>query len=130
MSEVIGKNESPVICVWCVHKWHYKDFEELDKGFQADEFGLQTMITFYPSGVWLTNNADNTKELTEKGIEWEKQNTYSEFFKMLKDGSITKEGLYDWEEAGLKFEGKLPDYVQQFLQKECDELDLLEKEKS
>lgn len=34
MSEVIGKNESPAICVWCVHKWHYKDFEELDEAYK------------------------------------------------------------------------------------------------
>ena len=134
MSEVIGKNENAAICVYCTYKWHFKTHKELEEQYEFGH-GMSTLASFYPSGIWLTNCFNysylehgiwidlNEGDLDERGIIWQKQITYDEFFKLLKDGSISE--LYDWEETGLEFEGKLPDHVQRFIQEECGFSDLL-----
>ena len=94
---IIRKNEQPFISCYCMYNWHYKTYDELLQAFEDDEFGLQTLVSFYPSGIWLTNNFDDFTQLEEKGIQWTKQITYKEFADMLNDGSITNDGLYDWE---------------------------------
>ena len=80
-----------------MYNWHYKTYDELLQAFEDDEFGLQTLVSFYPSGIWLTNNFDDFTQLEEKGIQWTKQITYKEFEDMLTNGSIANNGLYDWE---------------------------------
>jgi len=94
--DLIKENEEPLISGWCIYRWHYDNSEKLWEAFENDEFGLSTYITFYPSGVWLTNNFDNKTELEEKGIQYTKQITYKEFLDMQYDGSIDGH-LYDWE---------------------------------
>ena len=96
--KTIIENEQPFISCYCMYNWHYKTYDELLQAFEDDEFGLQTLVSFYPSGIWLTNNFDDFTQLEEKGIQWTKQITYKEFADMLNDGSITNDGLYDWEE--------------------------------
>ena len=95
----IPKKDETLIMAWCVYKWHYKTLEEHNKAFDNDEFGLQTCVVFYPSGVHLWNNFDDTEQLDKKGVEWAKDITYSDFLDMLYDGSIGNEGLYDWEQG-------------------------------
>ena len=94
---IIRKNEQPFISCYCMYNWHYKTYDELLQAFEDDEFGLQTLVSFYPSGIWLTNNFDDFTQLEEKGIQWTKQITYKEFEDMLTNGSIANNGLYDWE---------------------------------
>ena len=96
---IIKENEQPSITCYCVYNWHYKTYDELFQAFENDEFGLQTLVSFYPSGIELDNNFDDHTQLEEKGIQWTKQITYKEFADMLYDGSINDDGLYDWEEA-------------------------------
>ena len=91
------KNEEPLIEAWCIHKWHYKTLKEHQKAFDDNQFGLQTLVAFYPSCVYLMNNYDDTHQLDKRGIKWEKHITYSELKDMLHNGSIEDESLYDWE---------------------------------
>tara|TARA_Y100000992_G_scaffold152170_1_gene101462 strand:- start:2440 stop:2736 length:297 start_codon:yes stop_codon:yes gene_type:complete len=95
--KTIIENEQPFISCYCMYNWHYKTYDELLQAFEDDEFGLQTLVSFYPSGIWLTNNFDDFTQLEEKGIQWTKQITYKEFEDMLTNGSIANNGLYDWE---------------------------------
>ena len=92
----IIENEQPLISCWCRYKWHYKTHAEHEQAFEDGEFGFLTYVSFYPSGVWLTNNFDNKTELKEKGIEYTKQITYEEFLDMQYDGSTTGD-IFDWE---------------------------------
>ncbi len=91
------EDNEPLIESWCIHKWHYKTLEEHQKAFDNNEFGLQTLVAFYPSRVYLMNNYDDTEQLDKKGIEYEKYISYSELKDMLHNGSIGEENLYDWE---------------------------------
>ena len=91
------EDNEPLIESWCIHKWHYKTLEEHQKAFDNNEFGLQTLVAFYPTCVYLMNNYDDTQQLDKKGIEYEKYISYSELKDMLHNGSIGGEGLYDWE---------------------------------
>jgi len=104
-------SEIPINEAWCVYKWHYKTFKEHSDAFDNDEFGLQTCIAFYPSGIYMYNNAENTQELDKKGIEWEKYITHAEFRTMYEksdvniakgtttndDSPFDASGLYDWQ---------------------------------
>ena len=81
-----------------VHKWHYENHNKLNEAFNDNKFGFHTLVTFYPSGVWLTNNFHNATELDEKGIEWSKQVSYSDFAEMMCNGNIENQHLYDWDD--------------------------------
>tara|TARA_R100000742_G_C4232844_1_gene54049 strand:+ start:265 stop:582 length:318 start_codon:yes stop_codon:yes gene_type:complete len=94
---LIKYTKEPLIEAWCIYKWHYKTFEEHQKAFDNNEFGLQTLVAFYPTRVYLMNNYDDTQQLDKRGIEWDKYISYSELKDMLHNGSIGGEGLYDWE---------------------------------
>ena len=96
MDRLIKENENPLISCWCKYKWHYQTHTEHEQAFEDDEFGRSTYITFHPTGVWLTNNFDNKKELEEKGIQYTKQISYEEFVSMQYDGSI-EGNLFEWE---------------------------------
>ena len=104
----IQKNEKPINEAWCVYKWHYKTFKEHSDAFDNGEFGLQTCVVFYPSGVHMYNNAENTPKLDKKGIEWHKDITHAEFRTMYEnsvakgttindDSPFDVASLYDWE---------------------------------
>tara|TARA_R100001224_G_scaffold10080_1_gene5180 strand:- start:371 stop:676 length:306 start_codon:yes stop_codon:yes gene_type:complete len=95
---IIKENEQPLISAWCKYKWHYQTHAEHEQAFEDDKFGLSTYITFYPSGVWLTNNFDNKTQLEEKGIQYTKQITYKEFSDLQYDASI-QGNIFDWESA-------------------------------
>ena len=95
---IIKENEQPLISAWCKYKWHYQTHDEHEQAFEDDKFGLSTYITFYPSGVWLTNNFDNKTQLEQKGIQYTKQITYEEFADLQYDSSI-QGNIFDWESA-------------------------------
>jgi|9_EtaG_2_1085328.scaffolds.fasta_scaffold41710_3 hypothetical protein len=94
--DLIKKNEKPLISGWCLYKWHYDNKDKLWEAFDNDEFGLQTNFTFYPSGVWLWNNADD--DIQNENLVYEKQVTYPEFITMMYNGDIDG-NLYDWEDV-------------------------------
>ena len=94
--DLIKKNEKPLISGWCMYRWHYDNSEKLWEAFDKDEFGLQTHFTFYPNGVWLTNNFDDKNKLEKQKVVWQKQVTYSDFINMMYNGDIDGH-LYDCE---------------------------------
>ena len=98
MSSLIQENEKILICCYCKYKWHYKTHAEHEQACEDDKFGYSTLISFYPSGLYLSNTYYGgivPKDKKEVGVIYDKKITYEEFNKMLRDDS-TEGDMYDW----------------------------------
>ena len=97
METIVNKNmEEKVLAIThCDYKWHYKNHEEFRKAFDNDEFGLTTMVCFYPKHIYLENNYDYPEKLPKNVITCMKI-TWEDWVVINNNNEITS--FWDWEE--------------------------------
>ena len=80
----------------CDYKWHYKSHEEFREAFDNDEFGLTTMVSFYPNYIILTNNYDYPERLP-KNVNTCMEISWDDWVDIGNNKEITS--FWDWETA-------------------------------